>query len=251
MMIHAVLLAALTCGMRSTVESADALLSKADTAIAQHSPETAKSDYGSAMSQLQATQWLPSDKRCDPRYTLERYTAILHSLNVAMNAGIMTPFDAYKHMNDMHNGLFNALPPNASEFFAQKYPELSKREWQYTSAIDASVNAQKVAAHNPQGLNCQPQNVDADVFGSSTTRLSRCSAQYEGRAEGRYHGKPVSAGANDFRYDTALDRKSSAGPGRFRRRASVHVLAGGKRLQARSRHLPVHRDIRIRPMRRR
>lgn len=163
-MIHAVLLAALTCGMRSTVESADALLSKADTAIAQHSPETAKSDYGSAMSQLQATQWLPSDKRCDPRYTLERYTAILHSLNVAMNAGIMTPFDAYKHMNDMHNGLFNALPPNASEFFAQKYPELSKREWQYTSAIDASVNAQKVAAHNPQGLNCQPQNVDADVL---------------------------------------------------------------------------------------
>lgn len=163
-MMHAVLLAALTCGMRSTVQSAEALLSKADTAIAQHSPATAKTDYDAAMSQLQTTQWFTSDKSCDPRYTLERYTAILHSLDVAMNAGIMAPSDAYKHMNDMHNGLFKALPPNASEFFARSYPELSKHEWQYISAIDASVNAQKIAEHNPQGPNCQPPNVDADVL---------------------------------------------------------------------------------------
>lgn len=163
-MIHAVLLAALTCGMRSTVESAEALLSKADTAIAQHSPQTVKTDYDSAMNQLQTTQWFPSDKSCDPLYTLERYTALLHSLNVAINAGIMAPADAYQHMNDMRSGLFKALPTNASDVFAQRYPELSKHEWQYISAIDSSVNAEKVAAHNPRGPNCRPANVDADVL---------------------------------------------------------------------------------------
>jgi len=164
MMIHAILLAAVTCGMRSTVESADALLSKADTAIAQRDIDTAKSEYNAAMNGLQATTWFGDDKTCDPRYTLERYTVILHSLDVAVHAGIMAPFDAYQHMNEMQNALFKTLPPNASDYFAQRYPDVTRREWQYASAIESAVNAQKVAAHNPQGPNCKWPNVDADVL---------------------------------------------------------------------------------------
>jgi TonB family protein len=164
MMIHAVLFAALTCGMRSTVEGAEALLSKADAAIAQRNSDAAKADYNAAMNDLQATTWFGNDKACDPGYTLERYTAILHSLDVAVNAGIMAPFDAYQHMNDMRNGLFKALPPNASDYFAQRYPDVTKREWQYISAMESAVSAQKVAAHNPQGPNCQWPNVEADVL---------------------------------------------------------------------------------------
>lgn len=167
-MLHAlVLAAAASCTMSNTVNDADARLSRADVALAQHNHGVAVTEYHAAFNELQEVPFFTDDKSCDPGYPLARFTATLHSLIVAERAGIMSPFDAYQHLRQMQKGLFPALPRNAGASFRRDFSDLSKREPTYIEGIETGAEQQIVAAHNPQNAQCEWPDVDADVLDSA------------------------------------------------------------------------------------
>jgi TonB family protein len=168
-MIHALVLAAATCSMDASVQSAGALLSKADAAIAQRDNSNARTSYDAAMNDLNAADWFPKDKSCDePRYTLQRYVTTLHSLSVAVAVGSMPATEAAQHVRDMQDGMYRSLPFSAIDAFIRQYPELKKSERKYIMAVESAAQPQKVAAHEPNSSACQSRDVDAEVLDAVT-----------------------------------------------------------------------------------
>lgn len=213
-MLHALILAAATCSMGSSVQNADALLSKADAAIAQRDNASAKASYGAAMNDLNATDWFPKDRSCDePQYTMQRYVTMLHSLNVAVAGGLMPSAMAAEHISDMQAGIYSWLPFPISHSFTPEYMELKKAERQYIVAIESAAQPQRFAAHEPRGSECQPRDVDAEVLKAVPAYLPDGSGPagddvrpviiVNVAADGSVRSASISRSAGDMRLDQA------------------------------------------------
>lgn len=167
MPLTAVLLAAAlnSCGPDATIQNADSLFVNADAAIARNDNSAAKIAYDTGMLLLASTPWFLDDKRCDPpHYTLQRYVIVLHSLNVAVQAGWMTAMDAHVHGDETGTALFRALPTNFAERSRHAFPDLTQREWKYRQKIDLAARSDDIAAHNPSGSGCAYPNLDAEML---------------------------------------------------------------------------------------
>lgn len=150
--------------LSAPVHNADALFTQADTAIASRDIASARNAYETGMQQLSSAPWFIEDKGCEPpRYTLERFVATLHSLNVAIGSGEMPPLDASDHEQDVFEQLFKELPSGAYMYFYRTYPSLLDRGAAYINAIKSVARPAVIAAH-AGGVNCARPNMDADVL---------------------------------------------------------------------------------------
>lgn len=202
MLLTAVLLAATlnSCSAQTTIENADSLFANSDAAIARHDVSAAKTAYDTGIQLLADTPWFLDDKSCDPpRYTLQRYVTVLHSLNVAVQAGLMTAMDAHVREQQMGTELFRALPANFGERYWRAFPDLAQRQWKYIEKLDLAARSDDIAAHNPNGPGCAYPNLDAEV-------LQQAQPEYPSAARGMDIGE-VSVKA---KVSLALDGSISA-----------------------------------------
>jgi hypothetical protein len=164
-MITAVLLAVSVCTADTPVQTAEALLWKADAEIAQRNRTFAKADYDAAVNTLGPTPLSVRDKTCDSvHYTLVRYVATLHTLSVAVVIQVMAPDDATRYIRQMQKWLFGSLSWVTARDIDDKYRDLKRSEWTYITAIESVAQPEKIRAHTPNGPGCQSKDVDAEVL---------------------------------------------------------------------------------------
>ena len=154
-----------SCSAVNTVQNADSLFANSDAEVARRDISAAQTAYNTGMQLLAGTPWFLDDKSCDPpRYTLQRYVTVLHSLNVAVQAGLMTAMDAHVHQEQMGTELFRALPAGFGAQFWRAFPDLAQRQWTYIQRLDSAARSDDIVAHNPSGPGCVYPNLDAEVL---------------------------------------------------------------------------------------
>lgn len=151
------------------IAAAETSLQQADQALAKHDNASATTAYSAAMADLKPTSLQISDSKCDPpRYSYDRFIAVLHSLNVAIALNQMPPLQAQSIMEQMWHVLTTAPDKSdegrlaAADYYKTHYADLYAKAQQYEDQINKLANAQKVSVHTPGAGKCQYPDVDSE-----------------------------------------------------------------------------------------